>query len=136
MDMSDKKPEGLYVLTSWNIKPGKLEEFKAVIAKMVDAIEENDDEAVAIDYYLDVEKSVSYGMEYYLTPESYAEASELVKKWVPELDAASEASNIWMLGDLSDPRVQNVLQGWEYDHGEWFFGFRPKVVSEGELPPA
>jgi hypothetical protein len=130
--MVETRPTGMYILSSWKIKDGKLQLFKKVIERMVREIKDRDDDAVAIDYYLNHDAEVSYGVEYYRTPESYAEASVLVKKWVPGLDEASEATNIWVLGDTDVPAVKKVLEPWagQFDHGIWFFGFRPDLSDE------
>jgi hypothetical protein len=120
---------GMYIITSWAIKEGKLQDFKDVLEKMIETIRDLDPGAAFIDYYLSDDEKTSFGVEYYDTPDSYVLAAELVKKWVPELDAASSAKEVWVLGEIT-PAVRKVLEGWDYVHGKFMMGY----FNDGGLP--
>lgn len=120
---------GMYIITSWAIKDGKLQEFTEVLAKMIATIHELDPGAAFIDYYLSDDKKTSFGIEYYDTPDTYALAAVLVKPWVPMLNDCATATMVWVLGEIT-PAVKKVLEGWDYVHGNFLMGF----FNDGGMP--
>jgi len=113
---------GMYIITSWAIKEGKLHDFKVILQKLIEIIHTLDPGAAIIDYYLSDDEQTSFGIEYYDTPDTYVLAAELVAPFVPELDATSTAKQVWVLGEIT-PAVKKVLEGWTYVHGNFLMGF-------------
>lgn len=128
--MSTTPNPGLYVLSRWTIIDGKVDDFRRVIDEMLVEINKRADDAFVIDYYLNADQTVSYGVEYYRTPRSYALAALLVEKWVEEFNKTYDSSDIWMCGDISDPVVTGVLKGWEHCDGTWLTGFHPHISDD------
>lgn len=113
---------GMYIITSWAIKDGKLQAFESVLAKMIDAVHSQDKGAVLCDYYLSDDQQTSFGVEYYDSPHAYVVACQAVKPWNDELMAAADPTLVWVLGEITD-EVRRELEGWTYVHGNFLMGF-------------
>jgi quinol monooxygenase YgiN len=84
------------------IEPGRLAEFKSVVAEMVTAVQANEPGALRYDWYLSEDGTNDWNVEVFADSQAVVEHMENVADLVPKLQATATFKRVEVLGDLSE----------------------------------
>jgi quinol monooxygenase YgiN len=90
------------LLAEIDIAPGKLAEFKAVVADMVIAVQANEPGAIRYDWYLSEDGMHDWNVEVFADSEAVVAHMANVARLVPRLQAVATFRRVEVLGDLSE----------------------------------
>ena len=89
------------LLAEIDIEPGKLAEFKEVVAEMVTAVQANEPGAIRYDWYLSEDGAHDWNVEVFADSEAVVAHMANVASLVPKLQAVAAFRRVEVLGDLS-----------------------------------
>jgi quinol monooxygenase YgiN len=89
------------LLAEIDIQPGKLPEFKAVVAEMVTAVQANEPGALRYDWYISEDGMQDWNVEVFADSDAVVAHMANVGSLVPKLEAVAAFRRVEVLGDLS-----------------------------------
>jgi quinol monooxygenase YgiN len=94
--------EQVTLLAEIDIEPGRLAEFKAVVAEMVASVQANEPGAMRYDWYLSEDGTRDWNVEVFSDSEAVVAHMANVAELVPRLTAVATFRRVEVLGDLSE----------------------------------
>jgi quinol monooxygenase YgiN len=90
------------LLAEIDIQPGRLPEFKAVVAEMVSAVQANEPGALRYDWYVSDDGTQDWNVEVFADSEAVVAHMANVGDLVPKLESVAAFRRVEVLGDLSE----------------------------------